>query len=128
MNRIIKFRAWNQDLKRMGYSDDNYFKTRGWWGWILVGNEELGGEIVMQFTGLTDKNGKEIYEGDVVKFRKHPEKTKVGQVVWSKNKPELTILEAEIGGLYRSFNGTNSIEVIGNIYENPELLTPKEDE
>jgi hypothetical protein len=76
---------------------------------VLIGT---GVAIPMQFTGLLDKNGKEIYEGDVVKGPQSSLKA----VVWLQEYAAFSIQ-------YR-----RSLEVIGNIYENPELLTPKADE
>lgn len=115
--REIKFRAWNQELKRMAYSDDVHFKTFGWWGVIVLNREPKTetGEIVMQYTGLKDKNGKEIYEGDVVKIRK---KNWIGmkEVYWD----EVTLRLAP--ATIRQTKESISIEILGNIYENPELL------
>ena len=68
----------------------------------------------MQFTGLKDKNGKEIYEGDVVRYSANKEEH-ISEVVY---------IESFFGvekhtGILSSFY---PIEIIGNIYENPELL------
>lgn len=81
--------------------------------------------IFMQFTGLTDKNGKEIYEGDIVTFigwrnrvvTWQPEGCYAGWFAVDDKKPDRPL------GIY-SGEEPNTIEVLGNIYENPELLKP----
>lgn len=69
------------------------------------GNEEN----IMQFTGLKDKNGKEIYEGDILK-------TKFGNKIWFSD-----LIDYHLWNIQNS-NAFSQIEVIGNIFENPELL------
>ena len=67
--------------------------------------------ILMQYTGLKDKNGKEIYEGDVVKTSLGIGKVCMRLGCW------FIEMQKELGYFH-----TDEIEVIGNIYENPELL------
>lgn len=80
---------------------------------------------IMQFTGLLDKNGKEIYEGDIVKFvnpQKIRKKYRPQEVFWFEDKLtwRLRDIEGRISGIATE-NGLLH-KVIGNIYENPELL------
>ena len=109
MNREIKFRAWDDTLKIMLEPID-LSQNPKYWEWSLDYERQL-----MQYTGLKDKNGKEIYEGDiiltgcckhlVVCFHK-------GRFVASYN----TDINPICGGV------DETDMVIGNIYENPELL------
>ena len=124
--REIKFRAWDKKKKVMFYSYDNYLKVEGnlWSLWEkneenklkLLTNHITG--FLMEFVGLKDKNGKEIFEGDILKSEfKHSEE-------------ELILMEW-IGGKNKDFQGFDicqvfqKYKVIGNIYENPELLEVK---
>jgi len=111
--RDIKFRAWHQKVKIMSDS----FNV---WDMQLPGIEIDRGGILMQYTGLKDKNGVEIYEGDITNF---------GVIEWCEN-----IGFDGGGGNHSGFyfkrcageleyhDNMDECEVIGNIYENPKLL------
>lgn len=76
---------------------------------------------LMQFTGLHDKNGKEIYEGDIAKV----EKIDLAQIIWDEDRMAWGI--KPINDFYfdsplLADNTDLELEIIGNIYENPELL------
>lgn len=90
---------------------------------VMHENDSYYGNIaseveLMQFTGLLDKNGKEIYEGDVVKSCDN-------QYDGSTFKDLLQVVEFTEGSFVPvSERHSSCFEVIGNIYENPELLNP----
>lgn len=121
MNREIKFRAWDKKGKFMEIVDDlQMFNNNLNVG--LPSNEYFLGEDdveLMQYTGLDDKNGKEIYEGDIVKYENMTGKIMFlnGSFIMSNFEEteewELGVINAEI-------------EVIGNEYDNPELLGGEE--
>lgn len=84
----------------------------------LVGIEVIP-ETVGQYTGLKDKNGKKIFEGDIIEFYGD----KIGAVVYNEEDTEYgMVLDGTnycgLGHYYSSWN----LEVIGNIHDNPELL------
>lgn len=123
MNREIKFRAWakNKEMWLWDEIDHKLFIVKN--GHIVKCSiEDFISEdyILMQFTGLKDKNEKEIYEGDVVRFNFEGEEKQsqvyVDEDAWSfKGK-------YYYGDIMVSWE---DVEVVGNIYENPELLTNK---
>lgn len=83
---------------------------------ILNSNNKL-----MQYTGLKDKNGVEIYEGDIVVARQEGYFTVTGVITWDDEGADYEIQDE--GNCMRGFGITDAIyEVIGNIYENKELL------
>ena len=114
MNRKIKFRAWDKKEERM-FIPHNIDTI----GILTVAKHSDGSGIlnendieIMQYTGLKDKNGKEIYEGDILRN---------GQRVFDVHYCD-SIAQFEHGGKSFVDIDASKTEIIGNIYENPELL------
>jgi uncharacterized phage protein (TIGR01671 family) len=117
--RIIKFRNWNKKTKDMIYPD----RLRELTAEMQSEDEH---DVLMQFTGLLDKNGKEIYEGDIVEFRDissfGSKKIMTGIVHWSEPDTRFKIDYWSFGNeIYSS-----TLKVIGNAHENPDLLSSPE--
>lgn len=123
---IIKYRAWHKTWEEMGkvkrirFDDDGNVTTVLFKGKLLGVNAKIDEFELMQSTGLKDKNDKEIFEGDIVKMAKD---------VYSD--PTYYEVIRHRGGAYRLESNQHGCElwlrhticeVIGNIYENPELL------
>jgi len=110
MNDRFKFRSWHIPTKTMEYN--GLWTGKNW-------DKKLSdcNFILMQCTGLKDKNGKLIYEGDILKQPQLPHKV---VCEWYKDG---YWLNGFMNGAKRELrNIHNWYEVIGNIYENPELI------
>ena len=124
--REIRFRAWaNGNMHSMGFtSHDGYHFNCG----RDVEDWSESNAPIMQYTGLKDKNGVDIYEGDLIKNSKD----RVGKVVWHKPSASFDVefvsdpfkynpaIDYSYG--FKNNMWRNHVKVIGNIYENPELL------
>lgn len=114
INKIVEVKSLHLGSKKaiIGYSGGNYS--------IKFDEIEL-----MQFTGLKDKNGREIYEGDIVKFRFKDDREEfpdlIGYIEYQTTFTAFIIMSNQ-GSFKIDITEIKFIEVIGNIYENPKLL------
>lgn len=129
----FKFRGYDTEYEKMTYFDDeDYLLSYGQilrskieWNYDYdeerIGYEDVNNKIIlMQYTGLHDKNGKEIYEGDIVLITR-PCILEKGEVKFINGcfaiKSKDTLLM-----LYQCEINNFKLEIIGNIYDNPDLL------
>ena len=141
MNREIKFRAWNSSKKEMYLNcgvhphllsdlsaEDDYYEKHDE-GRYIVHEDDC--YKVMQYTGLKDKHGVEIYEGDIVKALtvdvirpqdawKCKDKYITSSIYWDSN---MCAFETDFN-CFMPFESEKLVEVIGNIHQNPNLLNP----
>ena len=124
---MIKFRAWHKTWEEMGkvkrirFDDDGNVSTVLFKGKDFGVNTNVDEIEIMQSTGLKDKNGKEVFVGDIIKC--------------TRGCPHEVYIEKEYGGTYiggmpaiylkgirEGYAWTGDEEILGNILENPELL------
>lgn len=162
MNRQIKFRAWDAKEDKMHVPDypfigggsgaldicltiDGKIKTPNSYGLDYGFTPPVPELVMMQFTGLTDKNGKDIYEGDIIEFiggtcshlrcgNYASEYHKIGTILIVRKLESgytlspIRLLKYETPNLvgnvhnYDFWNNQKGLQVIGNIHEHPHLL------
>ena len=120
--RDIKFRVWDNERNAMFNSksvDIDFFEgkieiTSDTIRYDEVYTDEIKDFELMQYVGCKDKNNKEIYEGDIVKIKEY-----IGQIIYSKG---MFFIDVKGDFYLPIYNVSEFMEVIGNIYENSELL------
>lgn len=129
---IIKFRAWDAKNKKMFYPKD-FFNAELWFEQMEDGSLALCEIddsfeqvylVLQQWTGLVDVNKKEIFEGDIVKFKydfaEHEIEEDVGEVYFEDG---MFLFSRELEFATNDCNfRTESLEIVGNVFENPELI------
>ena len=122
MNDRFRFRAWNEQAKT--YFDNAMIETLA-----PISVWLKNGCVVEQSTGLKDKNGRLIYEGDIVKGFVKEDYCVIGFIVWDLDRWEIKDVTIPVFfDLEEAFcdentgHDKNTIEIIGNIHENKELL------
>ena len=140
MPRVLKFRAWGPNIKRM-WSHKELLENNTTYAFLASPGH--GERIIMQFTGLLDCRGKEVYEGDILRAKEYNEfwdDGAIGDVTFEDGSFRFNwkILLAKSGKKdyrkpisticssagYNSDKRDGGIKVIGNLYEHPHLMTP----
>ena len=128
---IPKFRAWDTKHNQWICGSNLHIDINGilyWWNFAeyceFQGDQEIANIVLMQSTGLKDENGKEIFEGDIVRYETQdgPEDD---YVFWLEECAAWGLMPIgnEINKGCFLFNvGNDAVEIVGNIHQNPELL------
>ena len=132
--RVVKFRAWDKEIEKIYPVLEIDFVEE----WVSMYSKIAGRHynwlnnlVLMQYTGLEDKNGEEIYESYIVKFDPqspcgdefyNPRDGEIGEVIFDFGSLVVRPIDKKRESLRFSLSELGDWVVVGNIYENPELL------
>lgn len=132
--RVVKFRAWDKEIEKIYPVLEIDFVEE----WVSMYSKITGRHynwlnnlVLMQYTGLEDKNGEEIYESYIVKFDPqspcgdefyNPRDGEIGEVIFDFGSLVVRPIDKKRESLRFSLSELGDWVVVGNIYENPELL------
>lgn len=139
MNREIKFRAYDKEYERMTYFDDEDYlyhcpfilrleqvfkKDSNYDDYENFEYKDVTDKIeLMQYTGLHDENGKEIYEGDIIEWTTLSGKKYRFSVEYSNKYAQYIITNTgDVENEAEPLGDYENIEVIGNVFENGDIL------
>lgn len=126
---IPRFRAWDKEFKEMVQVDALVFDEQIIKATYKNGNvvkEDLKNYVLMQSTGLKDKNGKEIFEGDIIAIEVDDTGTPVNARIFQNSKIGILMFHVfedneDVPMVELLEDDSVAFAIIGNIYENPEL-------
>lgn len=146
MNRTIKFRAWDKKTKKMrkinsiAFDENGDIKVINLWGKDIINDKDIichreKGVQLLQYTGLNDKNGKEIFESDIVNVKAYYDNepllavVKFGEGIFDGGAYKFTGFYLDFGSNYQGEDtyqldskSVKHYEVVGNVYEDLKLL------
>ena len=121
MTKEIKYRAWDKINKKMlnwyEFLDTNVKDT--------FITPESTGLILMEYIGICDKNGKEIYRNDIIKLKKLDKNPIIALIDWSREYLSYVLITGDVAHVFENLGDyldEYDLEIIGNIYENSNLL------
>ena len=125
MQNRFKFRVWDNNKRK--YLDNGYIHRIGYLVMPMMKNdyslaEAEGDFVIEQCTGLKDRNGKLIYEGDILKISSNTDREVISPVVWYDEETGFCVKYKEELFRFNTYRKYHKLEIIGNIHENPELL------
>lgn len=131
--REIKYRVWDKENKAMVESPQSVANLVGKAiTGVLKAEGQRGRYVFLQSTGLKDDHDVEIYESSIIHYRhKDWDEGELAEIVWvggDYHYPafDLCPVDSDSNGLSHIFGGGYEVEVIGNVFENPELLQEAE--